>query len=426
MSEQQEGRPKGIFFGWYVVGASMVCMSTGPGPFAFAALGIFMLPFTQEFGWDRAEISFCSFVLVASTAITIPFIGRIVDRLGARFVLMPSLVFMAVCLAAIPLWVSELWHLMLIFLFIGTLAAGTNSVPYMPVLSAWFYKKRGLAIGLTLSGVGFGYFYMPLIVQYLIDNSGWRSGYFALSSIVVFIALPLAFIFVRESPAEMGLKPDGIEQGEPPKATKRDVGYTSSEVLRRREFWMLSLVFVTLTFVLNGMLAHLVPMLSDRGMDTSHAAWIAALEGLVLMISRPLIGVLLDRFFAPYVAIVCFSLSALGTALFALGAVDATAVAAVVLIGISLGAENDLLAYLAARYFGLRAFGSAYGLLFAAFLVGTALGPWVFGIAYERTGSYVGILTIGVALNIVAVLLTALLGPFPDWEKAEPESATDS
>ena len=382
------------------------------------------VPFTAEFGWDRAEISFCLTLLIGATAISLPFIGRLVDRFGSRVVLMPSLIAMALCLAAIPLFVSELWHLILIFLVIGTLAAGTNSVPYMPVLSAWFLNKRGLAIGLAISGIGLGYFYVPLVTQYFIDQHGWRSGYYALSAIVFFIALPLALIFLRESPASMGLQPDGVTTTtDAPKATRKDVGFTTKEVLRHREFWILCSIFVVLSFVLNGMLSALVPMLVDRGMATSTAAAVAATEGLTVFISRIVIGFLIDRIFAPYVAIVFFTLSAIGIGIFALGAVDTMAFLAAILVGLSLGAEVDLLAYLTGRYFGLRTFGATYGLLFAAILTGTALGPLAFGIGFESTGSYTRILTICVGINILAVALTALLGPYPDWEKTGEEHA---
>jgi len=418
MNEITARNGKGIFFGWWVVGACAICISTGPGPFAFAALGLFVLPFNAEFGWDRAEISFCLTLLIAATAVCLPLIGRLVDRFGSRVVLLPSLLVMAVCLAAIPLLVSELWHLMLIFLAIGTLAAGTNSVPYMPVLSAWFLKKRGLAIGLAISGIGLGYFYVPLVTHYFIDQYGWHSGWYALSAIVLLIAVPLAFIFLRETPASMGLQPDGVTTtSEPPRATRKDVGFTTREVLRHREFWILCGIFVVLSFVLNGMLSAIVPMLVDRGMQTSTAAAVAATEGLTVFISRIVIGYLIDRIFAPYVAIAFFTLSAVGIGIYALGAVDTMAFVGAIMVGLSLGAEVDLLAYLTGRYFGLRTFGATYGLLFAAILTGTALGPLAFGIGFETTGSYTGILTICVGVNILAILLTALLGPYPDWEK---------
>ena len=413
MNQQKQG----IFFGWFVVGAAMLCISTGPGPFAFAALGLFILPFEAEFGWERTQISACLTLLVAATAVSLPIIGRYVDKMGSRVILFPSLVIFALCLAAIPAFVSELWHLVLIFFLIGTIAAGTNSVPYMPILSAWFFKYRGLAIGISIAGIGLGYAYVPLLVQYLVDNAGWRYGYYALSGIVLFIALPLVYFFLKESPADMGLKPDGQISGEVPEATRKDVGLEVKEILRHREFWMLVSIFIVLSFVLNGMLAHLVPMLSDRGMDTRTAAAVAATEGITVFFSRIVIGYLIDRIFAPYVAMVFFSLSAVGIAIFALGAVDTMAFVGAICVGLSLGAEVDLLAYLTGRYFGLKSFGATYGFLFSAVLVGTAIGPLAFGIGYDTTGSYVGILTICVGINILAVILAGFLGKYPDWEK---------
>jgi MFS family permease len=422
MTESQARPRTGIFFGWWIVGASMICISTGPGPFAFASLGLFMLPFEEEFGWDRAQVSFALTVLIGSTAVALPFVGRLIDRIGSRVILLASMVAMAVCLAAIPAVVTELWQFTLIFFLIGTLAAGTNSVPYMPILSAWFFKYRGLAIGIAIAGIGLGYAYVPLLVHYMTDHFGWRYGYYALSAVVVFVAMPLAYLFLRESPAAMGLKPDGAASGEPPKATRKGVGYYTREILRHREFWMLSAIFVVLSFVLNGALAHLVPMLVDRGMTAKAAATVAATEGITVFISRIVIGYLIDRFFAPRVAMVFFSLSALGMGVFAMGATDGWAFTGAIMLGLSLGAEVDLLAYLTGRYFGLRSFGTTYGLLFAAILTGTAIGPLAFGVGFEMTGSYVGILTICVAINVLAVVMTALLGPYPDWEKAEERS----
>ena len=114
---------------------------------------------------------------------------------------------------------------------------------------------------------------------------------------------------------------------------------------------------------------------------------------------------------------VFFSLSAVGIAIFALGAVDAMAFVGAICVGLSLGAEVDLLAYLTGRYFGLKSFGATYGLLFSAILTGTALRPLAFGIGFDTTGSYIGILTICVGINIVAVILAAFMGKYPDWEK---------
>ena len=152
-----------------------------------------------------------------------------------------------------------------------------------------------------------------------------------------------------------------------------------------------------LSFALHGLLAHLVPMLVDRGMSSATAASVAAVEGVTVMLARVLVGHLMDRFFAPRVAMTFFVLSALGLVAFATGAVDGLAFAAAILVGLSLGAEVDMVAYLAGRYFGLKSFGATFGLLFGAVLVGITLGPVAFGFTYERMGSYVDVLWVSVA-----------------------------
>ena len=237
----------------------------------------------------------------------------------------------------------------------------------------------------------------------------------------MFIALPLVYFFLKRI-----ARGDGFEclmgkpSGKPPEATRKGCG-TGGEgnILRHREFWMLVSIFIVLSFVLNGMLAHLVPMLSDRGMDTGTAAAVAATEGITVF-CQPYRHRLPDRShsFAPYVAMVFFSLSAVGIAIFALGAVDTMAFVGAICVGLSLGAEVDLLAYLTGRYFGLKSFGATYRLPVLC-RIGRhgSLGPLAFGIGYDTTGSYVGILTICVGINILAVILSAFLGKYPDWEK---------
>jgi predicted MFS family arabinose efflux permease len=286
----------------------------------------------------------------------------------------------------------------------------------MHVISAWFYRKRGLAIGLVMAGTGLGYTYVPVLVRYVIDAYSWRAAYFVLAGIIAFIALPLIYVWMRESPRELGLRPDGDPpDAPPPAATSRDVGLEPAQILRRREFWILVSVLIVLSFALHGLLAHLVPMLVDRGMTSATAASVAAVEGVTVMLARVLVGHLMDRFFAPRVAMTFFVLSALGLVAFAAGAVDGLAYSAAILVGLSLGAEVDMVAYLAGRYFGLKSFGATFGLLFGAVLVGITLGPVAFGFTYESMGSYVDVLWVSVAFNVLAILLMAVLGPFPDW-----------
>jgi len=247
---------------------------------------------------------------------------------------------------------------------------------------------------------------------------GHRTKRIALSGVILLVALPLVWIGMKASPASMGLNPDGAEVGTVPNDDYRAVGLTPAEVLRTRMFWLLVLIFIVMSFALNGLVTHIVPMLTDRNVPASTAALTAATAGLAVVISRIVVGFLVDRFFAPHVAIVAFALSAIGFAIFASGASGPITFFAAATIGVSLGAEVDLLAFLTSRYFGLRYCGSNYGLLLAAVLLGGGLGPVAFGAWFDTAGSYIGVLQLCVVGNIIAIIVTVLLKPYPDWRHA--------
>ena len=407
-----------VFYGWYVVAISAFGISSGTAPFLFASLGLFFIPFHTEFGWNRAEISALIPVLVLSVMITQPFAGRIIDRIGARKILIPSTIAFGVLLATIPAFVNEIWHLGLIFFLIGTLGVAANTLPYMRVISHWFNKKRGLAIGISVSGIGLGYAYVPLLVQTIINEHGWRAAYYVLSLIVLLVSIPLIYLFLKESPEALGLLADGEEPSDPSEKPQNSMGLTSSETIRKREFWLLLFIFLLISFNLHGLLLHLHPMMTDKGFDSLTAAKIVSCLGLTVLVSRIFVGYLLDIYFAPRVALLFFALSTIGFAIFSISSVLPSMFFAAFLAGLSLGAEIDILAYLIGKYFGLRSFGEIYGLLFVGILIGSAIGPPAFGLGFERTGSYSSILIIAIVVNLAAILLTMKLSPYPDHSEA--------
>ncbi len=415
-----------IYRGWWIVLASSAGISTNPGQFAFGAIGLFIIPLTREFGWQRTEVSFALALFTMALAVSMPLVGRLVDRHGARMILIPSTIIFGLLLGSIPLFVSSLWQLWFIFLLIGTLAAGANALPYLRIIGAWFDRNRGLAFGVAMAGGGLGYTYVPPLLQYLIDHYEWRYGYYALAGIVLFVAVPLVVIVLREPPEEAKTHedPEAVEasSGDTP-VTRISLGI----LLRNRTFWVLFTVFILLSVSVFGLLSHLVPMLIDRGMAADRAALVASTVGATIIVSRAVIGWLIDRYFAPRVATVCVILSAIGLGLLATGAIDQAAFLAAILVGLSIGAEIDLLAYLATRYFGLQSFGLAYGLLFSAFLIGSATGPVVYGAGFDTTGSYVTVLSICAVILVITALVLQLLPAYdrPAIEQvATPGTAT--
>ena len=413
-------RQEKVFYGWWVLLACIVGLLVGPGQFAFGSLGLFILPLQSEFNWTRTQITFSTSVFTVSLIFCMPLVGRLVDKFGARKVLIPAMLVVGFSLGLIPVLVSELWHLYFLFFIIGSLGAAANSLPFMLAISAWFDRHRGLAIGLAMTGSGLGYAAVPPLVQHVNQQFGWHFGYYTLAGIILLLAVPFIWLIFKNRPEDMGLKTDGrLEVEKSGAEISTDSGFTRKQALKDRNFRLLVLIFSVLAFSLFGILLNMVPMLSDRGMSATDAAFTASLVGMTIMCVRVPIGWLMDRIFAPYVALGCFLFSAIGFGLFASGAIGISAYVAAVLIGFSIGAEVDLLGFLAGRYFGLRNFGEIYGFLFASMMLGVSLGPPVFAYCYDTLGNYTMILWLSCLSLLCLAVITLRLPPYPDFNSSE-------
>lgn len=409
-----------------MVAVCLIGVSTGPAAFTLASMGLFLDGFQAEFGWNRAEASSALSIMMMVTAVSMPIGGRLVDRLGIKKVLIPSVIVFALLLLSVPL-IGKLWQLIAIYVLIGSLAVGSNSIAYMRLLAGWFDSKRGLAIGIAGSGTGLGFAYVPLVTQYSVAEWGWRGGYTTLALIILFVTLPLIVFVLKERPEDLGLLTDGEAlppANAPVTAAHDEVGDTLWEAMRRKDFWLMALTFVSVAFVLYGAVPHLVPMLQDRGISTEMSAWIASMFGIATFGGRILIGWLIDRFEARFVAFVFFFLSAIGMALLGAGLPIWAVLVSTVLLGGSLGAEVDMLAYLASRYFGLKCFSQIFATLFGLVMVSMGLGPITFGAVYEATGSYNTVLLAGVPACLLAMALVISLAPRPIRRTSDLRAAT--
>jgi predicted MFS family arabinose efflux permease len=201
-------------------------------------------------------------------------------------------------------------------------------------------------------------------------------------------------------------------------------GDTLQEAMRRRDFWSLITIFSGLAFVLYGLIPHMVPMLQDRGVPEALAAGLASAFGWSAFGGRLLIGFLVDRFDARRIAFTFFSLSAVGLALLSAPLPIWAFIVAAIMLGLSLGAEVDMLAYLTSRYFGLKNFAQIFGAMFSAVMVAMSLSPVAFGYVYDRTGSYKSILALGVPLCVLAIVLVLMLRPYGERARGGPISQT--
>jgi len=214
------------------------------------------------------------------------------------------------------------------------------------------------------------------------------------------VAFPAVALFVREPEARPRVA------GREPAALPR---LTLGESLRSSSFWLLAVAVFLVVTTINGIVAHLVPLLTDRGIEVRQATSTLSAVGLSTIAGRLVAGYLLDRFFAPYVAAGLFILPLVTVGLLIAGAGASAPALAAVSFGIGLGAEVDVIGFLAGRYFGLRAFGEIYGCLFAIFTLGTGLGPVLMAMNFDVTRSYdVTLTAFGVALVCASVLVSRL------------------
>ena len=220
----------------------------------------------------------------------------------------------------------------------------------------------------------------------------------------------------------IGLLPDGemvIHTGTA-KSSGQELGLSCHEAWHTSAFWLMVSAFFLQSVGFHGYFIHLVPLLTDRGVSAQSAALVMSLGAVGGMLGRVGGGYLLDRCFAPYVAVCFFCGSALGLFILWSGAVGGLAFVAAFLGGLGVGAEFDIIAYMVSRYFGLRAFGEIYGYVFAAFTLGGVIGPPLMGIGFDSTGSYSPVLGGFVVTTLMAVGLMTQLGPYRVW-KADVE-----
>lgn len=413
-----EQKSSKIFYGWWVVLASGVGLAVHFGPIIVPTFGVFLKPLSQEFGWSRAQISLAFSLATLGLTVVVPFIGRLVDRFGARAVILPAMLLFGLSVLSLAFLSARLWHFYAIYLFMGVVGSGTTPVPYAKVISRWFDRKRGFALGLSVAALAVGGSIMPSLAHALIDAMGWRDAYMFLGLIAMGIAIPVVGFLLKETPQIMGLEPDGepARQAEVPPQHGQERGMSFQEARQTSTFWLLIGAFFLVSVCFHGYIIHLVPLLTDRGLSAQSAALTASLAGGAALIGRVGIGYLLDRFFAPYVAVWFFCGFALGIFLLWSGAVGGAVFVAVVLVGLGLGAELDVMPYAVSRYFGLRAFGEIYSYTFAVFTLGGVIGPVLMGVGFDATSSYSPVLVAFIIAALTAAGMMSRLGPYRVWE----------
>ena len=392
--------------GWAPLLSAVVAKAFSYGTIPIYIVGVFTVPLGEEFGWSRAEVTFGFTVATLTSASLAPLVGWLLDRFGARPLVMAGTAGYALGMAIIGLGSGWLYGYYAAWSLATLLGVGASAIALSRLVAGWFERRRGLALGIMLMGSGLTAFAAPPFVAALIENFNWRAGYFGLSAAILLIGVPVVAAGLRDAPQPVDASRRG---GAPPGGpVRRSRGFRLA--IESRSFWLMSMAFCAATFGIAGMLASFNPILRDVGYGAEQAGVLSGLIGLFVMVGRLGVGYLLDRLWAPGLTFAALACGAIACGLLLLPALPVwLVVLAAFCLGLAAGAEWDALSYLAAREFGLESYGRVYSLLVIGVAVITAVSPPIFGSAHDRTGSYHSILLLSAALLVLGPALLLFL-----------------
>ena len=414
-----------FYYGWVIVGLAMISMSFWFG--VRSTFSVFFVALIDHFQWSRAEAAGAQSIAMLVYMIMAPIIGTLVDRIGPRKTILPGIFLLGLGF----LLCTQIRSLFQFYLFFGVIVGvGVTCLsiaPFTVLLAHWFEHRRGTANGLASIGIGTGILFFVPLMQYLISVKGWQFAYLIFGLLVLMIPLPLSAFFLRHTPKELGLLPDGetlkrIEETDLKKVAETGmVGLPSKrdemsyqDILKNPRFWGLLLFPSLVSFGAYFIIVHHVKYLTDLGVDRSWAASLFAGIGALSGGFRFFWGWLSDRTgreIAFTLGMVCFTLGVLFLLLFETFRITPILYLFAACFGSGWGATAPLFMSIAADLYKGRNFGWIYGTLEGVLGIGAASGAYVGGAIFDRTGNYFWGFILIMIFNLISIPLVWLVAP---------------
>jgi MFS family permease len=414
-----------FYYGWVIVGLSMISMSFWFG--IRTTFSVFFVALIDHFHWGRAEAAGAYSITMLSYMIMAPIVGTLVDRIGPRKVILPGIVLTGLGL----LLCTQTQTLIQFYLFFGVIVGmGVTCLsiaPFTVILAHWFERKRGIANGLAGVGIGIGVLILVPLTQYLISFLGWRSAYLILSLLILIIPLPLNGFFLKHRPQEIGLLPDGDLSNDYHQAShqkKKDVepfnpsyiqnGWALWKIFRTARFWYI-LFFPSFTaFGIYIIIVHHVRYLVDLGVDKLWAASLFAVVGALSAGFRPFWGWFSDRVGREItftMGEVCFSSGILFLLLFQYIPSRTLLYLFAGFFGVGWGVTTPMVMSITGDIYKGKSFGLIYGMVEGVIGIGGAFGAWLAGYIFDQTKNYFWAFVLVILLNLISVVLVWLAAP---------------
>lgn len=398
---------------WPLPIVSMLGMS-GCAIFSYAN-GVLLEPVTAELGWTRTEYASAFVLQMLAGLVILPTTGLLADRFGPRRIALLGIVPFAACLALLGTVGQPLWQWWALCLLLATTQGLINQPIWIASVVGWFDAGRGLALAVTLAGVGLASVIWPLLAAVYVSELGWRLTYLALALSWAVVALPLTFLFFRDPPLAAARTA----------TSPRPARASYIKTLTNPAFTGLIVAGGLYTCATNSVVMTMVPVLKHKGFSLTEAAGMASVIGVAAITGRFLLGYLLDRLPTRPLAVLAFLLPIPAAALLIGGDGSAgMALAGCAALGFAAGAEGDVIAFVAARRFGAAGFASIFAVFTSIVAVCASLGPLLAGITFDRFQTYDALLLILMPMVACGSLIMAFIPMVPAHITPEPEGAS--
>lgn len=391
--------------GWRQVFASMVVMACS-GMIA-PTYGIIAVHLASEFGSTRMVLMLAITVMSIATGILSPIVGSLMDRSSLRRIMAVGVFSMVIGFVALSFVTSFTAVLVVYGLCMAATQAMAGPISGTVLLTRWFDKRRGLALGIAVSGIGAGGMIFPLVIQGLFDQFAWREALRVLALVLACVTVP-ALAFIVNRPEDRGLHADGAETPPATAGGGAAASLSARDIVSDPAFWLLALVVTVVLAGMMGSVTNIVPMARDLGIDANAAAVIVSLYAGMAFLAKLGFGALADRINSRVLMLGALGSFAAGMAALAMAATGFGGYGLILLgaamVGLG-GVIVPLQSFVAPRIFGAAVVGKAVGLLGLVSLIGLLLTPPIFGFVFDRTGSYAPIFWAFSVLAVGAMLV---------------------
>jgi MFS family permease len=382
------------------------------GGIAWFTFPVFVPPLKSEFGWTDFQIGIALGLWAFVSAAISPILGHLVDRFGARWMMLAG-AFGGGLVCFGMAHIRGLEHLYVILVFAALTSAASTYIPVTNLMTRWFVRRRGLAMGIAMTGIGLGGFLLPNVTSFLVRSVGWRFTYRIFGAALWVILLPVIAVWVYGDPSDKGLKPEGEEDtGNVSPGTECDStvteGLTAREAFALPRFWLIGLADVTQAIPVMALGLYMVDYSIGAGIEESVAAFAFSSISAAAMLGTILAGPVGDRISRRLLVPLCYGLPAL--AVFSLFDLKSPAPLFIYTLfaGLCTGGRTALWPILVSDCFGNRSYSTVLGFLIIFYSIGSIIGPPLAGRISDATGSFYWVFVLSVISYAVSGILLAI------------------